>query len=147
MLLLLVIVIVAVTVFTVERYIIFVSQRLVDLLCWIVGRRLYWGLLCSLFLSRKKSKSSRIYYCSILDGSAVLWEALRIRLIHLIYRGFTAGFDWLLVMLDPGLICWFTSLFTGPHVLHWRLPGLWSALCHCWRFTPVDALMSNFLGG
>ena len=77
----------------------------------------------------------------------MLSEGLRIRVIDLIYPGFTAGFHSLLLMLDPGLICWFTGLFTGPHVLHWRLPGLRTALCHCRRFTPVDALMSNFLGG
>lgn len=144
---LLLIVIVGVTVFTVGRYIIFVSLRLVDLLCWIVGRRLYWGLLCSLFLSRKKSKSSRIYYWSISHGSVVLWEGLRIRVIDFIYPGFTAAFHSLLLKLDPGLICCFTGLFTGRHVLHWRLPALRTALCHCWRFTPVDAPMSNFLGG
>jgi len=51
--------------------------------------------------------------------------------IDLIYPGFTAGFHSLLLILDPGLICWFTGLFTGPHVLHWRLPGLRTALCDC----------------
>ena len=146
MLLLLLIVIVGVTVFTVGRYIIFLSLRLVDLLCWIVGRRLYWELLWPLFLWKKKSKSSSIYYCSILDGSAALWEGPRNGVIDWIYQGFTSGFHWLLCTLYPRLICWFTGLFSGLHVLHWPLRRLRSALCHCRGFTPVDASTSNFLG-
>ena len=68
-------------------------------------------------------------------------------MIDLVYLGFTAGFHSLLPMLDRGLIGWFTGLFTGAHVLHWRLRALRTGLCHCRGFSPVDALMSNFLGG